>query len=219
MESEGLLARIRRETGLEISGARDQHILSGLFNRYRPNGEGLDRILAGEAEEGAVRDRIQRVFKLTASSWSPGDIYFVLRRFEPIDESMAVKLVRDHFNGIALLADLTGDVETRDAVRSLTVERHSIGGFTLDESVPVLIYECLTDFLAKFQPDLNELFILKEALYSMTNDYFLAAYLLWPVIQASVPLPDVLDAYFAIWRHGLKLDYIADGFVFVRRPT
>lgn len=108
--------------------------------------------------------------------------------------------------------------EFHDTVKSLSIQWESEDGFTPDEDIPLLIYECLTDFLAKMQPEQNEIFFLKEALYSLANDYFLMAYLLWPAIQENVPLPNIMDSYFDIWFHGIKLNFSNDGTVFVKTP-
>jgi hypothetical protein len=218
MKDKSILSRIHSETGLELSRVLDQNNLSGIFNRFRPNGDGLDRIFEDKDTEGKVLSRLRRVFEVTASSWKAGDIYFVLRKFEPIDHYSAIKLVNGYLNGIVRLADFMGDSETHDTVKSLSIQWDSEDGFTLDEDIPSLIYECLTDFLAKMQPEQNEIFFLKEAFYSLANDYFLMAYLLWPAIQENVPLSNIMDSYFDIWFHGIKLNFSNDGTVFVKTP-
>jgi hypothetical protein len=216
MRAKGLLERIVTEANLESSAELDQDVLSGVFNRYRPTGEGLERILGKEGVEGKVRARIKRVIEVTASSLKPDDWYFVLRYPQPIDRDDAVKLVESYLRDLAQLAEFAGADEARDAISSLAVVQSSNTSFTRDESVPTLIYECLTDFLAGFQPDQNELFALKEALYSMANDYFLMAYMVWPAVQESTGLPTLLDSYFEVWSHGISLDFSTDGSVFVR---
>ena len=73
MQSPTLVARIKAETGLTVSSSTDQHLLTGLLNRYRPDGVGLERILSDQGIEGAVRTRIKKVLEVTAPSWNAGD--------------------------------------------------------------------------------------------------------------------------------------------------
>jgi hypothetical protein len=215
----GLLQRIFAETGLVVSKPEDQHILAGMFNRYRPNGDGVERILEGDGVEGAVRARVMRIFEATARAGKSGDLYFVVRQPEPMDPQMAVQYASDYLNGIGRLADFVNDSKTRELVASLIVSPHPNTPFARDERVAAHIWECVGDFLAKFQPDRDELFILKEALYSMANDLVLTAYVLWPAVQRSVSLPELLDPYFNLWRHRIGLDFSTDGHAYVKPKT
>jgi hypothetical protein len=214
----GLLERICAETNLVVTSSLDADVLAGIFNRYRPHGDGLERLLTGEGVEGAVRSRIKRVYEVTTPGWDPRDLYFVVRQPEPIDSPSAVRHAADYLLGIERLADFMKDSETRAAAKALTVTAGPHTGFAPDEDTSALIYDCVTDFLAKFQPERNELFFLKEALYSMENNYFLMGWMLWPAISETASLPDLLDPYFALWSHGLRLEFSAGGSVYVRIP-
>lgn len=218
MERNKLTSRIQTETGITVSGSKDRHLLSGVFNRYRPSGDGLGRIFLGEGVEKAVTTRLKRIFDATVQSWHPEDMYFVIRKHDPIDPRHMQELATKFLKGVYLLADFIGDRETCDVVASLSAVKkaEAKAKAILNEDTPVVIHECVTDFLAKFQPEKNEIFILKEAIYSMANDYFLMAYVLWPAIEESVPLHGVLDSYYDLWRHGVALEYSADGCVYVR---
>jgi hypothetical protein len=213
-----LLERICAETGSVVTNSRNAHILAGMFNRYRPHGDGLERVLAGEDVECAVRSRIKRVYEVSTPGSDPRDLYFVVRQPQPVDPPSAVRHATDYLHGIERLADFMKDSETRAAVKALTVTAGHDMGFAPDEDAPALLHDCIGDFLAKFQPKHNELFFLKEALYSMANDYFLMGWMLWPAIQETTQLPDLLDPYFAFWRHGLRLEFSASGRVHLRIP-
>lgn len=218
MEANGLLARIHSETGLVIFNASDQYVLSGMFNRYRPSGQGIERILDGDNIRQEIRYRVKRVYEISAPSWRPGDLYFVVRYFEPICQTQAVRIVIDHLSGIKRLADFVGDRETSEAITMLKVVGGFAPGLVHDDEVPTLIYECLTDFISRFQFSQNEIFVLKEALFSMANDYFLMAYMLWPAIQAIAPVQGVIEPYIDIWRCGIRIDYSGDGQVCIHTP-
>ena len=213
MQSPTLVARIKAETGLTVSNSTDQHLLTGLLNRYRPDGVGLERILPDQGIEGAVRTRIKKVFEVAAPSWNAGDLYFVISRFDALDQESTESIAKIHLNGIKKLADFIGDVEVSGVISKLKLMRYPPAGAVQRSDVSDMMYECLTDFLAKLQPDRHELFMLKEALYFMANDYFLMAYMLWPAVQLSEDVGDSLDSYFDIWCHGIKLDYFANWIV------
>jgi hypothetical protein len=213
-----LAARIQAATGLNISDARDLDKLSGIFNAYRHNGAGLENILDDQGIEGAVRARIGKVFDATAASYDPHDLYFVIRKFPPVDSEHAAAIVRDHLAGLAALASFVDDDEAEKTARRLKPAVGAARGGGKDEDAPVILYECLTDFLATMQPRKDAIFLLKEAIYSMANDYFLMAYMLWPAIEAQGAPPKALDPYFDIWSHGIKLDFRDDGTVVAALP-
>jgi len=168
--------------------------------------------------EGAVRSRIKRVFEITTPGWDPRDLYFVVREPQPVDSPSLVRYATGYVRGIEQLADFMKDAETRAAAKVLTVTASQDIEFPRDEDTQALIYDCVTDFLSEFQPERNDLFFLKAALYSMANDYFLMAWMLWPAIEETTSLPDLLDPYFALWSHGLTLHFSAGGRIHVRSP-
>lgn len=197
-----LLSRLKTEVGLGANASLDPYALAGLFTRFRPDGAGVDRLFGQDAVEQAVLARIRRVLKASASSWKPGDLYVVLRKFDPISANDAAKLVDEHLAGMEKLAAYTGETEAQRAIASL---RSNPGASAGEDIVDTLVYECLVDFLAEFEPSDDPLFLLAEALYSVAADYYLMAYMLWPVIHKLTGLPDLLDPYFEMWRHGVKL--------------
>ncbi len=212
-----MLSRIAAETGLLVSRPSDQHILSGIFNKYRPNGVGVERILAGGPLEEMVCSRVRQVFDATSKSWVPGDFYFVVRNSPDVSEADASEFARKYLCGLFRVAEISENNEVCEIISSLNIVEKSSDLIELNDDVSISIYECLTDFLAKMQPDKNEIFILKEAFYSMANDYALMAYMLWPVIcDEKLPI-DNLDGYFELWRHGLTLKFYGGDEVYICR--
>jgi hypothetical protein len=212
-----LISRIAAETGVSIRSAADEDKLFGMFDRYRPHGAGLERLLSDQGIEGRVRARLQRVFDVTAPGRQPGDAYFVVRRYEPIDETRAVELTRVYLNGLQKLAEHMGNMALSRELSSLKIVANSPSGLDPDEDMGIQIYECVTDFLRRFQSERNVIFVLREGLYSMSADYFLAAYILWPAIESIELAPGAMEGYFDIWRHGVKLKYFAN-MVAAERP-
>ncbi len=195
-------ARLKIEIAVGLDAALDPYALAGLFNRFRPDGEGLERLFGADPVQQAVLTRIRHVFEATASSWKPGDLYFVVREAEAIDCDRAQMLASAHVTGLEKVAQLRGDTQTQ---RALAMLRKYPDRRQVQAVAATLMYECFTDFLAQFQPAQDEVFLLKEALYSMANDYYLMAYMLWPAIRKATGLPDLLDPYAELWRHGVRI--------------
>lgn len=217
MKDRTLLERIKDEIGISISVPGDDSKLAGMFNRYRPNGLGLERLLLSDGVEGEVLSRIRRVFGCTARCWRPSDFYFVIRNFDVIDQSKAEEIASLFLSGVGDFIRYIGDVELSDEIDQLRVVPEVGDNAEVTDDFFISIYECLTDFFAGLQSDFDEIFFLKEAVYSMANDYFLMAYLMLPAAKVGA-LEGSLNAYYDVWRYGLKLEYFSDGSVVVKRP-
>ena len=50
----------------------------------RPHGAGVERLFSEDAVQQAVLSRIMAVYTASAASWQPADMYFVMRRWEPV---------------------------------------------------------------------------------------------------------------------------------------
>lgn len=207
-----LLSRLKIETELGADASLDPYALAGLFTRFRPDGKGMERMFGPDPVEQEVLARIRKVLRASGSSWKPGDMYVVLRKFDLISVDAARKLADQHLAGMEKLANYTGDTETERAISSL---RRNPGVPAGEDIINTLVYDCLCDFLAEFQPSQDQLFLLKEAVYSIAADYYLMAYMLWPAIRKLTGLPDLLDPYFEMWRHGVELS--GDGLVSIKK--
>jgi hypothetical protein len=207
MQAQTLIQRIQTETGLSITPDGDPHRLAGMLNRYRPMGEGLERLLGNDAVEQAVHARLRRIYEATAPGCKSGDLYFVVRQPSPIDASQAMNLAREHVARMAQLAVHLKDSEVAEALAEVEVTSDPAGAAGQDDDLGILVYEFLTDFLAGLQPRQHEIFFLKEAFYSMANDYFLMAYVVWPAAGLPESLAAAMDPYFELWRHGVELKF------------
>ncbi|ALU88769.1 hypothetical protein Hrubri_1560 [Herbaspirillum rubrisubalbicans M1] len=214
-----LIERIRKNLGVNFSEVDVQYRLAGFFNRYRPDGEGLKKLLAESGVEGEVLSRIQKIFLVTAPHWRPSDLYFVIRRYDYIKPQSALEIVQNYLEGFGLFAEHNGDSELASILKSLKFTSKVSNASALDDDVSLMMYECLTDFLAVHQENKNELFLLKEALYSMANDYFLLAYALWPAMNFSGNLRSAFDSYFDVWRYGIRIQFFKGGHVSVELPS
>lgn len=213
MLSNTLARRIEAATGITVPVPADQHKLSGIFNRYRPDGAGIENLIGTSGVEGEVLLRIKEVFLATASSWQPSDLYFKIRKFSPTEKATAAALLERYLMDFARFSNYVGDADIGKALSEVKVVSEVQIGVPEDTDLPNMMYECLTDFLAQQQPDRHELLLLKEAVYSMANDYFLMAYVLWPVLGLEGEVGDTFDAYFQLWRSGIGVKFFRGGIV------
>jgi hypothetical protein len=219
MQHSPLSTRISMETRTEINDPADCYQLAGMFNRYRPDGAGLERILSAEGIEGLVRSRIQRVYDTTAKHWSPGDLYFLVKSPEAIEPAQAVDIVRRHLRGLETLAAHVGNEEVAGFLSGLTFTTQRPARAKTSDDVRIAVHECLTDFLAPLDAEHHAVFMLHEALYSMANDYELAAYMLWPATQLKGEAAGALDAYIDVWRFGIEIEFLEDKVIYVKVPA
>lgn len=210
-----LKKRIEAETGRVIASHWDLQALAQLFTKYRPHGAGLERLLLAQGPEGAVLERVRKVFAATASSCKPDDPHFVVRHAMPVSPSERETLALEHLRGLMAFAEFVGNAGAHEVVAALSIQSRAPTHATPDADIRTTLHRCLTDFLVKFQEKDNELFLLKEALYSMANDYWLEAYMLAPILGLTERASGALDSYFELWRRGLSLKFHDDGSVTV----
>ena len=70
------------------------------------------------------------------------------------------------------------------------------------------IYEDLEDWFSniEFQKGCEDLCLMDEALYHISNDYFLSYYLQWPLIVPQ-PIENPFRPYFELWKMGLNVEF------------
>jgi hypothetical protein len=157
-----------------------------------------------------VRARVEKVFEATASSWEPGDLYFVIRQFAPLDQASAANIAGAFSAGIKRVADYVGESELSGKLERSKVVLSRPTDLASERDLPDMMHDCLTDFLVTMREH-HEIFVLKEALYSMANDYYLMAYMLWPALQFTGDMSGVLNSYIDLWRHGIRLEFFENG--------
>jgi hypothetical protein len=209
MKNARLTEKLAAAIGVKAISSTEE--LAGLFNRYRPNGAQLDGIFSHEGVEGEVLARLKRIFKVTAPGWDPRDLYFTVRQFLPLADASATELASEYLAAFKAFAAHVGDDELAEALDCVSIEVTAPVPPQQDDDLPAMMYDCVTDFLAELRPDADAVFLLKEALYSMANDYFLMAYVLRPAMDLPGKAGEVFDRYFDIWCRAIDLAFYEDG--------
>ena len=70
------------------------------------------------------------------------------------------------------------------------------------------IYEDIADWFGdiEFQKECEDLQFFDEALYHISNDYFLSHYLQWSLIVPQ-PIQNPFQGYFELWKMGLDIEF------------
>ena len=169
--------------------------------------------------EGEVLRHIQRVFVVTATDWKPSDWYFVIRNYEPIEANAALKMVEKYLKSFALFATRVGNDELAAALNRVKIETDCTAMVGDGQYMLGWMYECLTDYLTNFGEANGEIFGLKEALYSMANDYFLVAFILCPAMGPDRQNCQLFEEYFDIWRSGINIKFGNNGVFSLDLPS
>lgn len=195
--------------------------LFGYFQRFRPHGDGLAEVFKGVVKGAEILERLLPFFDHT-SDWTGA--YFVVASPVPSTESEVADLVRRHLDSIREIANEAGD-DTLDEVESILgttqlqfsdtpIERQP----TFDPDSPdVFIYDVMTDWFSDLEPVESEGLLLREAAYSMTADYFLSHYALWPLYADATTVEDPFAASFQLWIRGVSFA-ILDQRVRIHKP-
>tara|TARA_R110002049_G_scaffold27321_2_gene94241 strand:+ start:453670 stop:454446 length:777 start_codon:yes stop_codon:yes gene_type:complete len=188
--------------------------LIGLFQSFRPDGEGLagafDQVSSGEQ----LRERLQTLFDVAGDDRRPQggrDAYFVVRNPQPIAPDVAHQKAIQWIEGLTELALMLGDVETVGALQPIPKIR-------VLEGIPPKHprrEEEKSELLKAFQNDVTMLTaridaadphaaVLRQAYYFIACDAMLRDYLMWPLYAQAAAVDDPFEPYFQLWRCGVK---------------
>jgi hypothetical protein len=195
-------------------GAREEHDLAGLFQAFRPAGEGVERLFDGSPLGQRILSRLNRMYAATAPSYGPGDAYFV-PRVATCDEATALLWASDHIASMRDIAAARGDeslAKVLDSAAPRVIRGQQPTSTQMDRDSPAArMYEAVTDYLRSIQPAASELLLLKEAFYSIANDCYIQGYLMWPLYASSASHHEPFAAYFELWCAGGGLDFPTEG--------
>jgi len=185
----------------------------GFFQAFRPDGHRLASLFADIPSGDLVYGRLQQAFSATATGareHAHEDAYFVVRSSEPAPPESLVKSAVDQLANWRLMAEAIGERELVDLLTPLPrVTRRSTIPPPPDpndtESLDVFIYDVQCDWHGGLPPLCPHASWMRDAVYSIACDYYLAHYITWPWYVHSSPFVEPFGPYFALWRHGVTL--------------
>lgn len=212
MTNIGLIKRFHEVAGFESDVELDADSLIGVIQTFRPDGLRMVGLFDSLAVGDEIEARLRQLFQAAGDDRRPQggrDAYFVVRNPPPLDPSVAEELASRWVEGIRELAAVLGDVETvgtLDPSPSIRVlegipPKHPKND---EEKSELLRTIQQSDSLVERIDAVPEAALLRPAFYFTACDSMLRDYLMWPLYAESVGLPDPLEPYFQLWRHGVK---------------
>jgi hypothetical protein len=178
----------------------------GVFQGYRPHGDGVEEVFVGvpDAEQYAARFR-----EVCAASYHDDwarDGYFVVRCPRPALEAELVALGGELLDGLRVLAKAAG----RDG-RPLLSLLSGVGGaevvpssaFPTKHPHHIDVVYAAGDVLPGRGDYGNRIVQLREGFYSVACDFWLSHFLQWPYYQDWLRR-DVFRPYFGLWARGYR---------------
>jgi len=200
----------------------DRDDIFAFFQRFRPDGRGLERALLPIPSGRAVLDRLLPIYSATSGGWQADryDAYFIVRNPAPIDRSDAGTLVRNHLSnlaGVAALAKVGELVELlRERALSFSFEVPARTQYRHDTDE--FIYDTVSDWVGSLTPEPAEITALRDAFYSIGCDYFLAWHVMWPWYAKATTTIEPFHPYFRLWQHGVEYRFDGPSSVTVYLP-
>lgn len=177
----------------------------GVFQGYRPHGDGVEEVFAGLPDADEYVARIKAVCAASYHDDWARDGYFVVRRPRPATEDELLALGRELLDGLRVLARAAGRESRR--LLSLLPTSAAVEVFpaeAFDRKHPDHL-DVLDEVRSAMPPrDFGDRVIqLREGFYSVACDFWLAYYLQWPYYRGRVP-QDVFRPYFDLWARGYR---------------
>ena len=196
----------------EVAQANGDSLI-GFFQSFRPDGMALHGVFDGIPVATELQARLDNLFIAAGDDRRSGggrDAYFVIRKPEPLDPTLASELANRWLAGIHQFADAVGKT---CIVNSL----HPVPKVRVLEGIPPKHPKHdseKSNLLKAIQQDAAELVevvdagplpsVLRPAYYFTACDAMLRDYLMWPFYANATGLSDPLAPYFELWRHGVK---------------
>ena len=175
----------------------------GLFQSFMPNGEGVAAVFEPLERGQELLERILPVYESTAehnaeileSGYAPG--YFCPPAQSEAEARQSGEKLLENLRGFAHF------IEDEELAAALADIREIRFGEPDDEDneTAELLGEAFTEWRISNTDHESPEQILDEAYYSVNCDYYLAAYLQYPLFR-SKPDSDFLRPYFDLWQQG-----------------
>jgi hypothetical protein len=177
----------------------------GLFQNYRPYGNGVEEVFASVPNAGEYVSRLRLAYGAAYHEEWYRDAYFVVRSPQRLPDSELAALGMELVSGLRYLASLLAQGGQREFDGYLQwVQQTAFDGPDRVVSVSnedALVHEAVGDFLNSFYVRGDRIEQLGEAYYSIACDYWLGWYLQWPYFSARLHR-DVFRPYFELWACG-----------------
>jgi hypothetical protein len=194
--------------------------LFAFFQRFRPYGRDVAKVFDGVYRGEEILVRLLRFYHHTTES--ADDAYFVVRNPVVATAAQLLEAVTQYLDKVRQMAEASETVELMGLLDALQIEvekKNAPPHSALPEPNLALLNDTVTDWFLELDPETSEALLLKEAFYSMTCDYQLSWYVLWPLYQGSTRIQDPFDPYFRLWIYGAVLRFTNEELLTVYCPS
>ena len=210
-----ILERCKMIAGDASLGPWKTENLTGFFQRFRPFGNGLNQIFDGVVMGEEIWERLIQIYRATENSYTPGDMYFVVRRPITASPIEVIELAKAHFAKMAEIAEVQRDEALKESINNLeysicTTKSGCSKSLIYEDSLEAYIDDVKTDFVMSLVFDQSEAIELMEGFYSIANDLYLRDFILWPLNACHCHVFEPFQPYFELWRRGIRFRFEKD---------
>jgi hypothetical protein len=176
----------------------------GVFQGYRPHGDGVEALFANVPDAGNYAARIRAICAASYHDNWARDGYFVVRRPRPASAKELTALGHELLDGLRLLCKAARhDGRTLGSLFSGVTGVEVVSPERFDRKHPyhIDVINAVNDVLRRRRNYNDRIVQLREGFYSVACDFWLSYYLQWPYYQSWLP-HDVFRPYFDLWASG-----------------
>jgi hypothetical protein len=178
---------------------------SGLFQQFRPLGNGVEAVFDSVPNANAYVRRLRSVYCAAYHQDWARDVYFIVRSPQPASLEELANFGMQYVSGLRFLSAMLAKRGQPRLDRYLASVSKAVvvpfAGPSRMNDDDTLVHEAVKDFMGEFYDYEHAIIKLREAYYSVACDYHLAWYLQWPYFSEKIPR-DVFGPYFELWARG-----------------
>lgn len=185
-----------------------EELFYGYFQSFMPDGKNVEKVFEPIENGQLLYQRIKPIFEATKEKTiqafeqniAPG--YFVPNKKGTEEELKAIG--KELLAGFLEFASFVEEETLQNYLKEIiNIEISDSREQNFDDEAQTELYEILSIWYIDNTDYESLISILREAYYSINCDYFLAAYLQYPVL-ANKPKTDFLKPYFELWQRGFQ---------------
>jgi hypothetical protein len=200
-----ILARWKKLAEDRSPGAwQSEEDVSGLFEKFAPDGKGAEAIFEGVKQGNEVCKRLREVYRATRGA--EAGLYFVPTPAKPPTRAAVEKLLKQHFARLTEMCRAIQDDEGAALLKAMPrIE------WVQDEPEPSdagqeqesRLVDVRIDFLDTCRGSKSHALLLEEALYMATTSPAVQDYVLWPLRRDRSAIKEPFRPEFELWKLGV----------------
>ena len=209
-----VLRRMGESVGVMSEDVLNEDAFVGFFQSFRPDGRGVSGIFETMDWGDEIHERLESLFEVAGDDRRPGggrDAYFIVRRPAEIDPDAVQHAGERWIAEMGRLAESLGHSSAAEQLAGMQRVRVLEGippkhPKNPDERTELLtlLSDAIPGWLCEAAPELTLATTLRSPFYYVNCDAMLRDYLMWPMYRDRIGMDEPFEAYFRLWRHGVK---------------